>query len=61
MIFGSLEQNLPIGIPHKPSDETLKQGRNRDNGMLNCLTLCIDYYTLFEDFFFIDNPNKYNS
>jgi hypothetical protein len=32
MIFGSLEQNL---YTIKPSDETLKQGRNRDHGVLS--------------------------
>jgi hypothetical protein len=39
MIFGSLEQNLYSAI--KPSDETLEQGRNRDNGELFELTLTL--------------------
>ncbi len=38
VIFGSLEQNL---FSIKPSDETLKQGRNRDHGVLFSLTLKI--------------------
>ncbi len=39
MTFGSLEQNLYSAI--KPSDETLEQGRNRDNGELFKLTLTL--------------------
>lgn len=34
LIFGSLEQTLYTRILQKPSDHTLKQGRNRDNRML---------------------------
>ncbi len=45
MIFGSLEQNLYSAI--KPSDETLEQGRNRDNGELFKLTM---KYTLHSEY-----------
>jgi hypothetical protein len=39
MILGSSEQNLYSAV--KPFDETLEQGRNRDNGELFELTLTL--------------------
>ena len=34
-IFNSPQRSLYMRIPQKPSDETLNEGQNRDNSMLN--------------------------